>query len=206
MYSLVSQVQLSLSGLKIHNHTTRFHPKSNPLAKGGAKPRHLQALRASALTERPNDFGPKIGGLPSSLVPRQHATPSKSLFSEDVEPPIAARRGGGGAATRRARIPLLTRCFALVEHGVAAVAVCATSAAKCGMLHEHLRHDQLVHLRQNYRVSIVNFERQWSCRVAWLGCCSVYHDRCLCDPLASCHWSCAPENHSHNTYRPSGRP
>ena len=40
--ALVSQVQLSLSGLKIHNHT-RFHPKSNPLAKGGAKPRHLQA-------------------------------------------------------------------------------------------------------------------------------------------------------------------
>ena len=50
-------------------------------------------------------------GLPRRL----HATPSKSLFSEDVEPPIAARRGGGGAATRRARIPLLTRCIALVS-------------------------------------------------------------------------------------------
>ena len=49
------------------------------------------------------------------LPPRQHATPSKSLFSEDVEPPISARRGGGGAATRRARNPLLTRCIALVD-------------------------------------------------------------------------------------------
>ena len=66
--------------------------------------------------------------IPDGLPPRLHAMPSKFLFSEDVEPPIAARRGGGGAATRRARIPLLPRCFALVEHGVAAVAVCATSA------------------------------------------------------------------------------
>ena len=49
------------------------------------------------------------------LPPRLHATPSRSLFSEDVEPPIAARRGGGGAATRRTRNPLLTRCIALVD-------------------------------------------------------------------------------------------
>ena len=75
------------------------------------------------------------------------------------------------------------RCFALVEHGVAAVAVCATSAAKCGLLHEHLRHYQFVHLLQNYRVSIVNFERQWSCRVAWLGGAgSCVHHQCLYDP------------------------
>ena len=127
--------------------------------------RSSRRLRASALTERPNDFGPKIGGLPSSLVPHQHETPSKFLFSKDVEPPIAARRGGGCAATRRARIPLLTRCIALVELGVAAAAVCATSAAKCGMLHEHSRYDQSAQPGQNYRVSTVHFERQWSGRV-----------------------------------------
>ena len=65
------------------------------------------------------------------------------------------------SATHRGRIPLLPRCFALVEHGVAAVAVCATSAAKCGLLHEHSRYDQSAQHGQNYRVSSVHFERQW---------------------------------------------
>ena len=53
-------------------------------------------------------------GLPRRL----HATPWRFPFSEDVEPPIAARRGDGGAATHLGRIPLLPRCFALVEQAL----------------------------------------------------------------------------------------
>ena len=64
---------------------------------------------------RPMHGNPMKLKIYDGLPRRLHATPSRSLFSKDVEPPIAARRGGGGAATRRAQIPLLTRCIALVS-------------------------------------------------------------------------------------------
>ena len=151
-----------------------MHLKSNAQAKGGVLSyRNLEVCtcaRDSVASVEAVAGNPMKLRILEGLPRRLHATPSRSLFSEDVEPPIAARRGGGGAATRRGRIPLLTRCFALVEQGVAAVAVQATSAEKCGMLHEHSQQDWSAQRGQNYRVSIAHFERQWSCRVAWLGC------------------------------------
>ena len=90
-----------------------------------------------------------------------------------VEIPLLRRRGATHLSAQRRRRRCDAPCAKSFAdalhcsrgHGVAAVAVCDTSAAKCGMLHEHSRQDWSAQRGQNYRVSTVHFERQWSGRV-----------------------------------------
>ena len=102
-----------------------------------------------------------------------------------VEIALLRRRGATHLSAQRRRRRCDTPCaksFADALHcsrgaGAAAAAVCATSAWKCGMLHEHSRHAHTAQCEQNCRVSIAHFERQWSCRV---GCSRVL----LCGPIS----------------------
>ena len=126
-------------------------------------------------------------GLPRRL----HATPWRFPFAEDVEPPIAARRGDGGAATRLERIPLLPRCFALVELALRQSPCVPRAQQSAGcftsirVMLMPLSASKIIESRS--RTLSGNGHAAWAARV----CCSVDQSRCLCALKSSAERSSA---------------
>ena len=166
-----------------------MHLKSNAQAKGGLSKRSYRKSqsRVPGVAIRLSSAWATAWKPDEMYHSRRAATaPARNA----VEIALLRRRGATHFSAQRRRRRCDTPCansfaaalLALVEHGAAAVAVCAMSAAKCGMLHEHSRHAHAAQCEQNGRVSIAHFERQWSYRVAARECCSVDQSRCLCAP------------------------